>query len=283
MKYFAVLLVTLATLAHAAPGPEIPTPVALAKPPFAYFYQGTKPPAPTARLVKVSEKPNRITDVDRWFETNKIPWPAFEAGPASRGSQVGLPSAIPRTYAGHLLVRAVVSPPLVLAIYGQDFSGGRYVLGYDPARQHFVFAFDFKNYIIPPAHVPADREFVDEVVQWALMADSVLYVSNFHRTYARSSKGLNGYITAINPATAAVVWRSRPLISNTANFIVAGAVLITGYGFTAEPDFLYLLNRTSSAVHQTVPLRSGPEYLALKQTTLFVRAYNTDSVFRLQR
>ena len=60
-------------------------------------------------------------------------------------------------------------------------------------------------------------------------------------------------------------------------------MLITGYGFTAEPDFLYLLNRGNGAVHQTVPLRSGPEFLALKQTALFVRTYNTDSVFRLQQ
>jgi hypothetical protein len=274
---------TIATAAFASPASTIPEPVVLPRPPFAYFYQGAKPPVPTVKLVKVSEKPNRITDVDRWFETNKIEWPAFETGPASQGTRVVLPPAIPRTYVGHRLIRAVISPPLVLAIYGADFSGGRYVVGFDPTRQVFAFAFDFKNYIAPPSYVPADREFVDEPVQWAQVAGGVLYVSNFHRTYARSSKGLNGYITAINPATSAVVWRSRPLVSNTANFIVAGAVLITGYGFTAEPDFLYLLNRASGAIHQTVPLRSGPEYLALKQTTLFVRAYNTDSVFRLQR
>jgi hypothetical protein len=80
-----------------------------------------------------------------------------------------------------------------------------------------------------------------------------------------------------------VLWRSRPLVANAASFIVVGDVLITGYGFTAEPDFLYLLNRRSGAVIQTIPLRSGPEYLALKKDVLLVRTYNTDAVFRLVR
>lgn len=279
----AAVLLAVVTLGLAGPTAAIPKPVALPRPPFAYFYQGAKPPVPTAKLIKISEKPNRITDTDRWFQTNNIQWPALDADRLSRGDRGRLPPAIPLQFAGHRLIRAVISSPLVLAIYGEDFAGGRYVVGYDPARQSFLFAFDFKHYIAPPAYVTADRGFVDERVQWAHVADGVLYVSNFHRTYARSSKGLNGYITAIDLATSRLLWRSRPLVCNTANFIVIGGVLITGYGFTAEPDFLYLLSRANGAIHQTIPLRSGPEYLALKNDRVLVRTNNTDAVFRVRK
>ncbi|HEY3247773.1 MAG TPA: hypothetical protein VGK88_05730 [bacterium] len=284
MRYLAtVLLATATTVALAGPSPAIPEPIVLPRPPFAYSYNGANGPVPTARLVKIAEKPNRITDVDRWFQTNNIQWPALDADRLSSGDRGRLPPAVPLKFAGQRLIRAVISPPLVVAIYGEDFAGGRYVVGYDPARQTFTFAFDFKNYIVPPAFAPADRDYVDESVQWVQFAGGVLYVSNFHRTYARSSKGLNGYITAIDLTKGTISWRSRPLVINANNFVVAGEVVIAGYGFTAEPDFLYLLNRANGTVIQTVPLRSGPEYLALRKDTLFVRTYNTDAVFRLAR
>jgi hypothetical protein len=279
----AAALILMAMLAVTSVAPTVPAPAVLPRPPFAYFYQGAKPPAPHAKLVKVAEKPNRITDVDRWFQTNNIQWPALDGDRLSRGDRGRLPPAIPDEFAGNRLVRAIISPPLVLAIYGKDFADGRYLVGYDSVRGSFAFAFDFKNYIVPPAYLTADRAFVDEPVQWALVTGSILFVSNFHRTYARSSKGLNGYITAIDLTSSQVLWRSRPLVANAASFIVVGDVLITGYGFTAEPDFLYLLNRRSGAVIQTIPLRSGPEYLALKKDVLLVRTYNTDAVFRLVR
>ncbi len=278
----AVLLATVALALPASAG-SIPAPVVLPRPPFAHFYKWASTSPLAAKLVKISETPNRITDIPRWFQTNDLQWPAVEADRLTRGDRGPLPPEIPWQFAGHRLIRAVMTPPLFLAIYGEDFTGGRYVVGYDASRKKFSFAFDFKNYVVPPAYVPDDREFVDEWVQWAQVTGGVLYVSNFHRTYAKSSKGLNGYITAISLARADLLWRSPPLVSNAANFVVAGNVLVTGYGFTAEPDFLYLLNRTSGAVHQTVRVRSGPESLVMKRDQVFVRTYNSDAVFRLVR
>lgn len=141
--------------------------------------------------------------------------------------------------------------------------------------------FDFGRYITPPAYIEADRQYVDEPVEWAAVRDGVLYVANFHRTYARSSKGLNAFLTAIDIGHAQVLWRSRPLVSNANNFVVLDDVIVTGYGFTAEPDYLYVINRTSGAIVQTVRLRSAPEYILLKGTKLFVRSYDTDYVFSL--
>ncbi len=52
------------------------------------------------------------------------------------------------------------------------------------------------------------------------MVDGVLYVSNVHSTYAESSGGLNGFITANDPVSLEVLWRSEPLLINSENFVV---------------------------------------------------------------
>lgn len=51
------------------------------------------------------------------------------------------------------------------------------------------------------------------------------------------------YITALDKITGKVLWRTKPLISNAANFEIIEDTLIAGYGFTAEPDYLYLLDK----------------------------------------
>ncbi len=70
---------------------------------------------------------------------------------------------------------------------------------------------------------------------------------------------------------------------NSRNFAVSGDALIAGYGFTAEPDWLYVLDRKTGAVVQKLRLASGPEYVIARGDRVFVRCYNTDYVFKLTR
>ena len=109
-----------------------------------------------------------------------------------------------------------------------------------------------------------------------------LLVSNAHSTYARSSKGLNAYVTAIDPASGKVRWRSRPLVANAQNFAVVKDVVVAGYGFTKEPDFLYVLDRATGAVAQRFALPSSPEYIVAKGNRVFVRTYDHDLVFGIR-
>jgi outer membrane protein assembly factor BamB len=261
-------------------GGELPGKVVkLPRPPFNGATLKTGRP-PRTRLVRVSERRNKITDQEAWFKANGLSLPTFDSdlGQGDRGS---IPEAVPDSFSGQRLVRAIRDKGGVLAVYGPDFAGGRHLLVFDAGGAQARFAFDFTSYIQPPRVVAADREFVDETVQWADQEDGLLYVSNFHRTYAKSSGGLNGYITAIDLKTGKVRWRSRPLVCNTANFAVHKDVILTGYGFTAEPDYLYLLDRKTGAILQTIKLKSGPEYVIPKGSRVFVRAYDTDYVFRL--
>ena len=72
------------------------------------------------------------------------------------------------------------------------------------------------------------------------------------------------------------------LVSNAANFILAGDAIISAYGFTIEPDYLYVIHRHSGKTLKRLKLKSGATHLILKDSKLYVRTYNQDYVFTLQ-
>jgi hypothetical protein len=72
-------------------------------------------------------------------------------------------------------------------------------------------------------------------------------------------------------------------VAGASNFIVRDRVIVTGYGFTSEPDFLYLLDRRDGSVVQRVRLRSAPEWILARGDRLYVRCYDTNYVFELVR
>jgi hypothetical protein len=255
--------------------------IVLPRPPFSHVHRGVKRGArPSLRLSKLSERRNEITDEEAWFERHQLSLPTLESD-LRRGIRGRLPEKVPERFAGERLIRAIESRRQILLIYGVDFATGRYLVAFDPVTKHPQYALDFRRYLPPPVFLPRDREFVDEAVQWAEEAGDVLYVANFHRTYAKSSGGLNGYLNAIEPRTGRLRWRSRPLVCNSLNFVIRGNAVICGYGFTAEPDYLYVLDRRTGEVVQQVRVRSAPEYLIPKGDRLFVRTYDTDYVFRI--
>lgn len=152
----------------------------------------------------------------------------------------------------------------------------------DIITQKARYAFDFKNYVWPPRIRPGEREFVYESVVWAHEANSVLYVENAHSTYARSSYGQNAYITAIDLNTRKALWRSPALVANANTFLVTPHYLITGYGFTDEPDYIYLLDRASGRVVDRLLLPTGPEKITWQGKLVHVRTYDHTVLVRLR-
>jgi hypothetical protein len=157
---------------------------------------------------------------------------------------------------------------------------GLRIEGPDGTAQHIVvapgrYAFDFRNYAWPPRIVSGDREFVYEQVVWAKEADTgLLYVETAHSTYARSSYGRNGYLNAIDLKTRKLRWRSPALVANAANFVLFNGVIISGYGFTNEPDYLYAIDRATGRVVGRVLLPTGPERIVRHGNTLTVDTYD---------
>jgi hypothetical protein len=157
---------------------------------------------------------------------------------------------------------------------------GLRVEGPDGSTRHLVvapgrYAVDFRNYAWPPRIAPGEREFVYEQVVWAKeAADGVLYVETAHSTYARSSYGRNGYLNAIDLKTRKLLWRSPALVANARNFVLLDRVVVSGYGFTNEPDYLYAVDRRDGHVVARILLPTGPERIVRHGDTLTVDTYD---------
>jgi hypothetical protein len=223
-------------------------------------------------LVEVSSRPNKITDEGEWFERNGLALPQYDPEE--------MPSRIPHEFQGATLIQTIFGPGNILLLYGKDYGGARYVVGADPRSSVIRYAFDFVNFLNAPGTEGGDLN--EQTVTWALERDGVLYVSNGHRTYASATEGKNAYLTAIDIETGKILWRTRPLASNTRNFEIVGDVIVTGYGFTREPDFLHLIDRETGEVIAKHPLKTGPDYVLEKDGKLYVRAYDTDYVFEIE-
>lgn len=238
--------------------------------------------AAKCKIQQLSFSANEITDDDNWLTKNGLETSEYEVPNTFRGIEGNLPELAPTSYQGMMVVKAIYSETHLFLIYGNNFAEGRYLLVMDREATQVLHAFDFKSYEYSPEYIEQDYDYIQQRTTWAAIEGNVLYVSHSHMTYAESSKGMNSYISAIDLTTNAVIWRSKPLVCNTYNFLIVDDVLVTGYGFTGEKDYIYTLNKRSGQVVQTLPVKSGPGAILRKGDELYVRTYNTDYIFRIQ-
>jgi hypothetical protein len=167
-------------------------------------------------------------------------------------------------------------------VYGRDGATGRYLVAYARKGPVPLYGFDFLRYGRPPHVRPGNGGLVYEQPQWAQERNGVLYIENAHLTYASASFGQNAYITAINVKTRRAIWRSHALVGNALNFLVTPHYVIAGYGFTNEPDYVYVLSRSTGRVLDRLLLPNGPETIRLRGNVLHIRTYDHVVVARLK-
>src|SRR5690606_162445 len=94
---------------------------------------------------------------------------------------------------------------------------------------------------------------------FALEGDT-LYYHERCQTYAKDAKGRCSNVVAVDVSASPPkeLWRSPFLVSNT-DVVVVGKWLVTGYGFTAERDYLYVLDRATGKVAQKVSVPKAAE------------------------
>lgn len=141
---------------------------------------------------------------------------------------------------------------------------------------------EFTEYMYAPDMVEADRDYVDERVRDAKIRNGILYVTISHLTYAESAPS-NAYIMAISLEDYSVIWKSEPLVCNSYNFEIVDDIIFTGYGFTAEPDYLFQIDRLTGCVLEQYKINSRADYIIYKEDKLYVRTYNTDYVFEITK
>ncbi|GMK37828.1 hypothetical protein PCCS19_08820 [Paenibacillus sp. CCS19] len=260
----------------------------LPKPPFQYYVSAVvkKPAAGTAATKKLALTQKSVKDLSVSFDLTTLP--EYTAGQYTvpipvRNIKGNLPKDVPTSYKGQMIVQAIKSGNYAILIYGENFGENRYLVIMDTVKGKFVKAYDFINYAIAPKYVKADYEFIYERVRWAVIENGILYVAHSHLTYAKSSNNMNGYITAIRLSDNKMLWRSASLVSNAGNFVIAGDVILSGYGFTAEKDYLYQLDKRTGKTLDKALLKDGPNFIAKRNNDIFVYSYSHLTQFTIAK
>ena len=216
------------------------------------YYCATEPASLAAplKLTKLTQEANQITDTDDWFEKNNLSLNVEDSGKYG----LGIPS---------------------------DENGGKCRIQVVDGEKGEVFELDFSDFEYAGDFKQSEKEFVRQQIRYAQIKDHILYLSIGHLTYAESSPH-NAYVAAVDLAEKKLLWKSQPLVSNAANFVIKGDVLLCGYGFTVEPDYIYQLDLGSGKVIDKTAVKSKADYLILKDNILYVRTYNTDYTFRIE-
>ncbi len=264
----------------------------LAAPPFKKL--SAKPGRTRVRLDPSSGAPNAITDDAEWFKRVQTRLNQYSVLPGDTTIPTlgAVPGFVPRTFRGLSLVKAIGADNGIFLIYGKDGNDGRLLVRCDVNERGsavFAYAYDFSAYLDAPRKdaetIRFEKQYgeglVTQRINWVAERDGVLYVANAHNTYAKSSLNQNAYITAIDLRTNAIKWRSAPLVCNSSTFEIVDDAIICGYGFTNEPDFLYVLDRSTGDIAQKQFVKSGPTYIILKGKFLYVRCYNSDYAFKV--
>lgn len=108
-----------------------------------------------------------------------------------------------------------------------------------------------------------------------------LYFNEACQSYAREAGGACSSLLRVDPATATVDWRTPPLTSNNV-ILLHGPYVIAGYGFTAEADSLFLIDRATGRILDRQPLDSAHGYLEMVDGDLVVVTTNQVYVFGIE-
>lgn len=258
-------------------------PTILDTPPFQYYlsdWAESKEMQPL-QLNLISNTTNEITDDDKWFMNNELAYNTYDVPNSFQNTAGNLPEGIADMCGGLIITSAFYDESYIYCIYGTDFAEGHILNIYDVASKKIMYSLDFFNYSYSPEYVEEDYDYIQQKITWAVIKDDVLYTSNSHNTYAESSNNMNAYITAINLADMSILWRTDALVDNAYNFQIIDDVIICGYGFTNEPDYLYQISISSGEVLDKIPLKSAASYIIKKDNVLYVRTYDTDYKFEI--
>lgn len=258
-------------------------PVILETPPFSYYLSDRVKPEDTnpIQLTMISSASNDITDVDKWFTDNDLIYNAYEVPNSFMNTTGNLPDEIAQQWDNLIATSTFYDDSYIYCTYGSDFSEGYILNIYDKNSFVLIYTLDFSNYRYTPEYISEDFDYIQQRINWATIKDDILYIAHSHNTYAKSSNQMNAYLTAIDLTDMSILWRTEPLVSNARNFQLINDVIISGYGFTDEPDFLYQIDTSSGKIIDKIPLKSAAEYIIQKDNVLYVRTYNMNYEFEI--
>jgi hypothetical protein len=119
-------------------------------------------------------------------------------------------------------------------------------------------------------------------VQDLRVDDGVAYFNEACQSYSKEAGGKCSALLAVDTGTGKLLWRTKPRVSNN-RFLVLERHIISGYGFTDEPDALFVIRRSDGEVMHRVKLKTAHDDLVLEGADrLTVRLYDSTAQFELR-
>lgn len=120
---------------------------------------------------------------------------------------------------------------------------------------------------------PTDKWYINGNNAW--LKDGIFYGASVTNGYAEPD---SCFMFAYDLEQDKLLWRSADQSYNSMNFVVKGDVILCGYGFTAEDDYLYQINRNTGEILDRLELKKMPDLLAEQDGKLYVHTYSYDYV-----
>ena len=124
---------------------------------------------------------------------------------------------------------------------------------------------------------PTDKWYVNG--NNARLENGIFYGASVMNGYAQPD---TCFMFAYDLENEKLLWRSADQTYNSMNFLVKGDVIFCGYGFTAEDDYLYQLDKNTGEVIDRLPLKKMPDLMAEKDDKLYVHTYSYDYVIEVR-
>ena len=113
----------------------------------------------------------------------------------------------------------------------------------------------------------------------ACLRDGIFYGASVTNGYAQPD---TCFMFAYDLENNKLLWRSADQTCNSMNFIVKNNVIICGYGFTAEDDYLYQLDLHTGEVLSRLALKKQPDLLVYQDDTLYVHTYSYNYTIEIE-
>ena len=123
---------------------------------------------------------------------------------------------------------------------------------------------------------PTDKWYVNG--NNACLKDGIFYGGSVMNGYAQPN---TCFLFAYDLDQDELVWRSADQSYNSMNFLVKGDIILCGYGFTEEDDYLYQINRNTGEIIDRLLLKKKPDLLIEQDGKLYVHTYSYDYVIEM--
>lgn len=120
---------------------------------------------------------------------------------------------------------------------------------------------------------PTDKWYINGNNAW--LKDGIFYGASVTNGYAGPD---SCFMFAYDLEQDKLLWRSADQSYNSMNFVVKGDVILCGYGFTTEDDYLYQINRNTGEILDRLELKKMPDLLVEQDGKLYVHTYSYDYV-----